>query len=87
MTTAVDLRSRVVIATGSSSGIGHAVARRVAACGAGVVVNLARSVDAGERLADELPNAIYVGGDIAAPDWCVVCVCVCVRWLEGGLST
>jgi len=54
MTTAVDLRSRVVVATGSSSGIGQAFARRVAACGAGV--------------ADELPDAVYVAGDIAAPD-------------------
>jgi ketoreductase RED2 len=68
MTTAVDLRSRVVIVTGSSSGIGQAVARRIAACGAGVVVNSARSVATGERLADELPDAVYVGGDIAAPD-------------------
>ena len=67
MTTAVDLRSRVVIVTGSTSGIGEAVARRIAACGAGVVVNSWRSVASGERLADELPDAVYVGGDIAAP--------------------
>jgi len=68
MNAGVDLRSRVVIVTGSSSGIGEAVARRVAACGAGVVVNSARSVAAGERLAEELPDAVYVGGDIATPD-------------------
>lgn len=35
MTIAVELRSRIVIATGPSSGIGQAGARRVAACGAG----------------------------------------------------
>lgn len=67
MSVDLDLRSRVVIVTGSSSGIGEAVARRLAACGAGVVVNSARSVDAGRRLAEELPDALYVGGDIAAP--------------------
>lgn len=67
MTAGVDLRSRVVIVTGSSSGIGEAVARRFAACGAGIVVNSARSVAAGERLAGELPDAVYVGGDIATP--------------------
>lgn len=35
---------------------------------AGVVVNSARSVAAGGRLADELPDAVYVAGDIAEPD-------------------
>lgn len=67
MTSTVDLRGRAVIVTGSSSGIGEAVARRVAACGAGVVVNSARSAAAGERLAAELPDAVYVQGDIATP--------------------
>ena len=47
MTGSLDLRLRVVIVTGSTSGIGEAVARRLAAAGAGVVVNSARSVAAG----------------------------------------
>ena len=46
-----DLSGQAVIVTGSSSGIGEAVARRLAACGAGVVVNSANSVEAGERIA------------------------------------
>ena len=67
MTAALDLADRVVVVTGSTSGIGEAVARRLAACGAAVVVNSARSAAAGRDLAEELPDALYVGGDIADP--------------------
>ena len=67
MTAALNLAERVVIVTGSTSGIGEAVARRFAACGAAVVVNSARSAAAGRDLAEELPDALYVGGDIADP--------------------
>ncbi len=62
-----DLSGQAVVVTGSSSGIGEAVARRLAACGAGVVVNSASSVEAGERIAAELPDAVYVQGDIGDP--------------------
>lgn len=68
MTGALDLTDRVVIVTGSTSGIGEAVIRRVAAYGASVIVNSARSTGAGRALADELPDAQYVGGDIADPE-------------------
>ena len=43
----MDLTDHVVIVTGSSSGIGEAVARRLAAAGARIVVNSASSVEAG----------------------------------------
>jgi ketoreductase RED2 len=56
--------AHVVIVTGSSSGIGEAVARSFAATGAGVVVNSARSVDQGQVVAASLPDAIYVQGDV-----------------------
>jgi ketoreductase RED2 len=56
--------SHVVVVTGSSSGIGTAVARAFARDGAGVVINSSSSVDAGEAVADSLPDAIYVQGDI-----------------------
>lgn len=64
----MDLTDRTVIVTGSSSGIGEAIARRCADAGAGVVVNSATSVVAGEAVAASLPDAIYVQGDISDPD-------------------
>jgi ketoreductase RED2 len=61
-----ELDGRVAVVTGSSSGIGEATARRLAALGASVVVNSASSVEAGEAVAASLPNgAIYVQADIA----------------------
>ena len=67
VTTALDLTNRVIAVTGSTSGIGEVLARLLAACGAAVVVNSARSAAAGLSLAEELPDALYVAGDIADP--------------------
>ncbi|MFF1653132.1 SDR family NAD(P)-dependent oxidoreductase [Streptomyces sp. NPDC058255] len=55
----------VALITGSSSGIGAATARRFAAAGMRVVVNSASSVESGEKLAAELPDAVYVQGDVS----------------------
>ena len=63
----MDLTGQAVIVTGSSSGIGAAVARRLAGLGAGVVVNSASSAQAGRQVAAELPDAVYVQGDIGDP--------------------
>jgi ketoreductase RED2 len=63
--------SRVVLVTGSTSGIGEATARRFANTGDRVVFNSVHSVEDGARLARETPNAHYVQGDIARPDECV----------------
>jgi ketoreductase RED2 len=62
------LEGRVVVVTGSSSGIGAATARAFAAEGASVLVNSARSVEDGETVASSLPDAHYMQGDITDPD-------------------
>jgi ketoreductase RED2 len=64
---ATTLEGHVVVVTGSSSGIGEAVARSFAATGAGVVVNSSHSVREGEEVAASLPDACYVQGDITDP--------------------
>ena len=56
---------QVVLITGSSSGIGAAAARQFAASGATVIINSVTSVDAGQALAVELPDATYVQADVA----------------------
>lgn len=63
----MDLAGKAVIVTGSSSGIGAAIARRLSSLGAGVVVNSASSVQAGQRVAAELADAVYVQGDVGDP--------------------
>jgi ketoreductase RED2 len=58
---------KVVLVTGSSSGIGEATARRFADEGATVVVNSARSVEAGQKVAASLEKARYLQADVAEP--------------------
>ncbi|MFI2431136.1 SDR family NAD(P)-dependent oxidoreductase [Streptomyces sp. NPDC018693] len=55
----------VALVTGSSSGIGAAIARRMSAEGMAVVVNSVRSVAAGEKLAASLPDAAFVRADVS----------------------
>lgn len=61
-----ELAGRVAIVTGSSSGIGEEVARRLSALGATVVVNSSSSVEAGTAVADSLPSeSAYIQADIS----------------------
>jgi ketoreductase RED2 len=64
-----EFEGKVVLVTGSSSGIGEAIAQRCSALGAKLVVNSSSSIAAGERVAAELPGeAIYVRADISDPE-------------------
>ena len=61
-----ELDGRVAIVTGSSSGIGEAVARKLSELGCRVVVNSSSSVAAGTAVAESLPSeALYVQADIS----------------------
>jgi ketoreductase RED2 len=60
-----DLQDKVALITGSSSGIGAAVATALAGAGAKVVINSVTSVGAGQALATQLPEATYVQADIS----------------------
>lgn len=67
MTERTDMKGQVALVTGSSSGIGAAIAGAFADLGASVVVNSASSVAAGQQVAGELPDAIYVQADVSDP--------------------
>ncbi|MEV6118760.1 SDR family oxidoreductase [Streptomyces sp. NPDC052109] len=57
----------VALVTGSTSGIGEAVARRLSADGTRVVLHSRRSTEAGEALATEL-GGVYVRADLAVEE-------------------
>ena len=61
------MSSRVALVTGSSSGIGAEVARRLAVEGCSVVVNSRSSVEAGRAVADEV-GGTYLQADLGDPD-------------------
>ncbi|MEV0358731.1 SDR family oxidoreductase [Nocardia sp. NPDC050697] len=59
-----ETREPVVLVTGSSSGIGAEIAARFGAAGYRVAVNSANSVEAGEKVASDIPGARYFRADI-----------------------
>ena len=64
----MNLAGKVAIVTGSSSGIGEAAARSLAAAGAALVVTSSSTPDEGGSVAASLPDAVYVQGDVTSDD-------------------
>lgn len=66
------LKDKIVIITGSSSGIGRATALKFAQAGADVVVNSRSNVAGGQEVVEAIEKlgqrAIYVQADLAEPD-------------------
>ena len=63
----MDLKDKIMVITGASSGIGRATARRLDKAGVKFVLN-ARSKDKLEVLAAELSSAVCVVGDMVDPE-------------------
>ena len=82
-----ELDGRVAIVTGSSSGIGEAVAHHLADAGASVVVNSSSSVDAGEAVAAALSTeSSYVQADISDQAQCVAMIDATLRHYSTGAN-
>ncbi|HVS64515.1 MAG TPA: SDR family oxidoreductase [Thermoanaerobaculia bacterium] len=64
------LQGTVVLVTGSSSGIGAAIARAATSLGARVVLNSRSSRAEGEALAAELAGSAYVRADVSREEDC-----------------
>jgi len=76
-----DLEGKVAIVTGSSSGIGAATARLLAAHGAAVVVNSHSTVTEGRAVAASLPDGVYVQADVSDAEGCASLVAAAQeRW-------
>lgn len=65
----IDLAGTVTVVTGATGGIGHGIARRLAAAGGSVVLHHRSSADTAHRLADELPTAaVAIAADLTAAE-------------------
>jgi len=62
---ATDEVLRVALVTGSTSGIGAAIARALSEAGYAVVIHLRNSANTGRAMAAEMKQAIYVQADLA----------------------
>lgn len=59
------LHREVALVTGSTSGIGKAIAHQLVERGMHVILHSARSAEAGAALANDLENAHYIQADLA----------------------
>jgi ketoreductase RED2 len=65
-----DLKNKVAIVTGSTSGIGAAIAKNLSEQGARVVINSVSSVEKGKALEKELANSVYCQANIGVEEDC-----------------
>lgn len=61
----IDPTLRVALVTGSTSGIGAAIARRLSQAGYAVVLHSRSSAETGRAMAAEMKQAVYVQADLA----------------------
>jgi NAD(P)-dependent dehydrogenase (short-subunit alcohol dehydrogenase family) len=72
------LDGKVLVVTGSTQGLGAAIARRAARLGAGGIVVTGRDRERGERMCDELAcEAEFVAADLAEADACGRVIAAC----------
>jgi 3-oxoacyl-[acyl-carrier protein] reductase len=65
----IDLKGRTAIVTGAGRGIGRAIASRLAAAGASLVVNDLDTDAVNETAQSLAPNCFAIAGDVTAPDF------------------
>lgn len=64
------LSNKIAIVTGSTSGIGLAIAKLLSNNGVNIVINSVSSVEKGEKISSELPNSFYCQADISKESDC-----------------
>jgi NAD(P)-dependent dehydrogenase (short-subunit alcohol dehydrogenase family) len=75
------LDGKVIVVTGSTQGLGAAIARRAAALGAGGIVVCGRDRERGEAVREELEalgaGAAFVAADLAQVEQCMTVIAAC----------
>ncbi len=80
----MQLENKIALVTGSATGIGEAIARRLASEGACLMIHGRESErQAGETIARSLPDAAFQAGNLENPDDCVALIEVTVEHFGG----